>query len=267
MLVVLAGAGTSAADQPTTIAKTLRSVVSVYASGGEGTAFAYERPGVYLTNAHVVGDAHRVQIQTQNGRRVEATVVAVDPGLDLARLSSGLRLRPLPIRTRPVRIGEDVVAIGSPRGLDGSVTKGVVSATRHPGGRDEIQTDLALNPGNSGGPLLDAHGAVLGVNRSILRDSAGISFAVPIGAAREMAAGPTASRAGAGWSPGLWAGLAALVLAAALLGLAARRHSRHQTVHVHLRQRSRPLPASDPDPLVRIPRLEKEETNQWTSQS
>lgn len=274
LIVVAAFATTLAesalADQSATVGRALHSVVTVYTPSAEGSAFAYERAGIYLTNAHVVGDARSVEIQAQDGRRVTASVISVDPGLDLARLRSSLQLPPLPVRLGAARIGEDVVAIGSPRGLAGSVTKGIVSATRHGGsGRDEIQTDLALNPGNSGGPLLDAEGRVLGVNRAILRESAGISFAIPIRAAHDMTSGGgrVQSRSGTTWSSVLVIGLIALALAAIALVAVVWMRRRRERIRVRLRGPGGAVRKNDPDPVVRIPRLEKEHTKQWTSPS
>ena len=175
--------------------------------GGGGTAsgsgFAIDREGHVLTNQHVVDDAQRVTVRVdEEGDPVPARVVGTDPSTDLALLKVDpdevKGLRPLTLGTsRGLRVGEPTVAIGSPFGLEGTITTGIVSALERqiesPNGfsiDDVIQTDAAINPGNSGGPLLDARGRVIGINSQIATDgdraNSGVGFAVPVDTAREV---------------------------------------------------------------------------------
>ena len=159
---------------------------------GLGTGMITDAQGHILTNNHVVGGASRVQVLLADGSRFEARVVGTDPKTDLAvvRINAG---KPLPhVRfgdSDAVEVGEWVVAIGHPRGLDQTVTTGIISAkhrrgiTDPSGYQDFLQTDAAINPGNSGGPLLDSAGRLIGVNSAITStsgSSAGIGFAVPV---------------------------------------------------------------------------------------
>jgi putative serine protease PepD len=184
----------------------LPSVVSIATSGGTGSGFVITEDGYIVTNHHVVADAGAdgVRVSLRDGREVAATVVGTSPAYDLAVLDVDLTgLTPLPLGdSAQVVVGDPVVAVGNPLGLEGTVTAGIVSAVDRPvtaGGQDEvsfinaIQTDAAINPGNSGGPLLDASGQVVGVNSSIATlgvgatgqgGSIGLGFAIPINQAR-----------------------------------------------------------------------------------
>jgi S1-C subfamily serine protease len=173
-------------------------------SGGQGSGFVLDGQGYVATNAHVVTEesstdrAGEVYVEFFDGNRVKAEIVGVDPNADVALLKldpAGLSLTPLRLgSSHDIAVGEPVAAIGSPFGERQSLSVGVVSAvdrnirslTRF-GIGDAIQTDAAVNPGNSGGPLLDADGEVLGINAQIKTDSGGgegVGFAVPVDAVR-----------------------------------------------------------------------------------
>jgi putative serine protease PepD len=206
-LPATAGPGGRSADARTIYARASDSVVSVVAqvAGGRatGTGFVIDHPTLIVTNAHVVGDATNVQVRFgDQGRLISARVLGKDVSSDLAvlRLPGGSSsAQPLPLAdSRDVRVGDGVVAIGNPFGLDRTATAGIVSATgRHiqaPNGFDidgVIQTDAPINPGNSGGPLIDGRGRVIGVNSQIAtatgsNGNVGIGFAVPSNTVRTI---------------------------------------------------------------------------------
>lgn len=160
---------------------------------GNGSGLVIRSDGYILTNYHVIHHAVRIEVQLQDGRRYEADVVGVDAPTDLAVLRIPARnLRPLTFAdSRNVRPGQWAIAIGSPFGLDYTVTTGVVSSVGRGGlGMNEIedyiQTDASINPGNSGGPLVDLDGRVIGVNTMIVGRGAGIGFAVSAELARRV---------------------------------------------------------------------------------
>jgi len=181
-------------------------VVTVISGEGLGSGFVISGSGEILTNAHVVttGTGARIRPSSQvyvkfaDGNQVAARIVGFDPNADVALLRinpAGLTLRPLPLgSTANLKVGAPVAAIGSPFGEEQSLSVGVVSATQRSidsltGFKIEgaIQTDAAINHGNSGGPLLDASGRVLGINSQIESSSgegAGVGFAVPIDVVR-----------------------------------------------------------------------------------
>lgn len=168
-----------------------------------GTGFVLDEQGYILTNAHVVENARRVRVRIDEGTLIAADLVGSDPSSDLAVLRvdpRSAKLRPLPIgESREVEVGDPVLALGNPFGLEDTITSGIVSALQRqitaPDGftiEGVIQTDAAVNPGNSGGPLMDAEGRVIGVNSQIAtagpqaRGSVGIAFAVPIETAKRI---------------------------------------------------------------------------------
>ncbi len=156
---------------------------------GAGSGFIISPDGVILTNAHVVRDAKEVTVKLQDRREYRARVLGSDPKTDVAVLKIDAKNLPVvPIgRSTDLKVGEWVLAIGSPFGLDSSVTAGVVSAKGRSLPDDSnvpfIQTDVAVNPGNSGGPLFNTKGEVVGINSQIYSQTGGymgLSFAIPI---------------------------------------------------------------------------------------
>jgi S1-C subfamily serine protease len=158
-----------------------------------GSGVIIDKDGQVLTNAHVVDGAASLSVTLDSGTKATAKVMGLDPVLDLALLrveSSG----PLPTAklgdSSGIKVGDEVVAIGNPIGLDQTMTRGIVSGLNRtlPGISDEpmIQTDAPINPGNSGGPLVDRCGHVIGLNTLISEDAQSIGFAVPINAAKSV---------------------------------------------------------------------------------
>jgi S1-C subfamily serine protease len=175
-----------------------------------GTGFLIDAEGRIVTNAHVVEGARQVQIRLSENELVDAQVVGTDVSDDLALLKVDParveRVRPLPLGdSDAVRPGDAVAALGNPLGLQDTITAGIVSAKQRtltaPNGftiNDVIQTDAAVNPGNSGGPLLDQDGRVIGINSQIAtapnaqggastsEGFIGIAFAIPVNTAKEV---------------------------------------------------------------------------------
>ena len=161
---------------------------------GAGSGFLWDDKGHIVTNYHVISEANEIEVKLQNGKSYDASVVGKDPDHDLAVLhidAMSPNIPPVMIgSSNDLRVGQKVLAIGNPFGLDSTLTTGIISAL----GRtilsmtkryihDVIQTDAAINPGNSGGPLLDSFGRLIGVNTAIKSPTgiySGISFAVPV---------------------------------------------------------------------------------------
>jgi serine protease Do len=174
-------------------------------SDGFGSGFIVSPDGYILTNHHVVDGATKLVVENSEGEEFEARVIGSDPNIDLALIKidpDGKRLPTVPLGdSNSLRVGEWVIAIGNPLGLEYTVTAGVVSAKSRnlgigatlPGVASFIQTDAAINKGNSGGPLLNARGEVVGINTAISRGDMtgalveGVGFALPIDIARDAA--------------------------------------------------------------------------------
>ena len=191
-----AGAPTLPADEPLakTAAQLLPSVVQIEAGNAMGSGFVAADGGLILTASHVVGTANTVTLKLYDGTTVSGTVVAVDKSIDTAVIradqTAATNLKPLTLGALAnVHVGDTTIAVGSPFGLSQTVTTGIVSAlgrtvpTQVGELHDLIQTDAAINSGNSGGPLADREGRAIGINSAIASASGGsdgIGFAVPI---------------------------------------------------------------------------------------
>ena len=163
---------------------------------GSGSGFIFSSDGMIFTNSHVVNGASKIMVSLLNENEIEATLIGQDPDTDLAIIkifSDGYSVAKLGDATQ-LQIGQFVIAIGNPFGYQHSVTAGVVSALgrtlQTESGRlvdHVIQSDAALNPGNSGGPMINTEGEVVGVNTAILNGAQGLSFSVDINTAKEIA--------------------------------------------------------------------------------
>ncbi len=173
------------------------SVVQIQTDSGVGSGVIYDSNGLILTAAHVVGEEETVTVRLEDGEEIQGTVLGGTTGADVAVIQvdrTGLPAAELALDDDP-EVGQLAIAVGSPWGLQGTVTAGIISAVDQsiPSGgsvRAVLQTDAAINPGNSGGPLVDREGRVLGINVSIFSLSGandGVGFAVPIDIAHDIA--------------------------------------------------------------------------------
>jgi putative serine protease PepD len=208
------GAASNASTAPLSVANVYRraapGVVEITVTSGsspfggaaqaQGSGFVYDSAGHIVTNEHVVDGATSVSVRLASGARYRATVIGTDPSTDLAVIkidAPASQLHPLTLAdSSTLVVGAPVVAIGSPFGLEGTITSGIISSLHReieaPNNftiEDAIQTDAAINHGNSGGPLLDLAGHVIGVNAQIKSDSGGnegVGFAVPSSTVRTI---------------------------------------------------------------------------------
>jgi serine protease Do len=160
---------------------------------GVGSGFVISKEGFIITNNHVVDDADQIKVKLANGKEYDGKVVGRDPKTDLAvvKISDVKDLTPLPLgNSEDLKVGSWVVAVGSPFGLEQTVTQGIVSGKGRVIGSgpydDFIQTDASINPGNSGGPLVNMKGEVVGINTAINPNGQGIGFAIPIDMAKTI---------------------------------------------------------------------------------
>lgn len=204
------------AEAANTLAQQVRAtVVQVRSRGGNGSGILWREDGQVITNHHVAPTDH-AEVETADGVRFAARVARRDPANDLAVLEPETALARLPTAevgdSLRLRVGQLVIAVGNPFGMKGAVTVGIIShvAPPRPGERELIRADLVLQPGNSGGPLVDATGRVIGVNAMVM--GPGIGLAVPVHvvqrlitttmrpklgiAGRDVTLGPLARRAG-----------------------------------------------------------------------
>jgi putative serine protease PepD len=194
---------TSGLSVPSIYRLARKGVVEVTSPQGQGSGFVYDTNGHVLTNQHVVAGTSSLTVKLWNGKTYKASVVGTDPSTDLAVLkisAPSSALFPLVLGdSSKLVVGDSVVAIGSPFGLDETVTSGIVSALHRemtsPNGfaiDDSIQTDAAINHGNSGGPLLSTQGRVIGINAQIdtggqSQGNVGVGFAIPSNTIRSIA--------------------------------------------------------------------------------
>src|SRR5437667_4484124 len=170
--------------------------------GGLGSGFIFASDGQILTNAHVVANARRIRVTLADGRTFDAGLVGRDTEIDVAVLRIGADRLPVAELGRvPLKVGQLVIAVGNPYGLNWTVTAGVISALGRtleaPGMRkmtNLIQTDTSINPGNSGGPLVDSMGRVIGITTAMMPMAQGLGFSIPLDTVKAVLARITQKR-------------------------------------------------------------------------
>ena len=166
-----------------------------YRDDSLGTGLIIAEDGLIVTNEHVIRDADEIVVRLADHTEYPGQVIGADPRTDIAlvRIKPGRKLKPARLGdSSKLKVGEFAIAVGSPFGLESTVTQGVISATGRTdfvddAGEDLIQTDASINPGNSGGPLLNIQGEVIGINSSIMSSAQGIGFAIPINTVKAVA--------------------------------------------------------------------------------
>ncbi len=166
-----------------------------YRDDSLGTGLIIADDGLIVTNEHVIRDADEIVVRLSDRTEYPGQVIGADPRTDIAlvRIKAGHKLKPARLGdSSKLKVGEFAIAVGSPFGLESTVTQGVISATGRTdfvddAGEDLIQTDASINPGNSGGPLLNIRGEVIGINSSIMSSAQGIGFAIPINTVKAVA--------------------------------------------------------------------------------
>ncbi len=174
---------------PVAVKDATASTVVIFANGGEGSGFLISTDGYVLTNHHVVGGSTYVKVRWSDGTEVLGELVRSDKLRDVALIKTDPKGHaPLSLRTEPVSVGEEIYAIGAPTGakFQNSVTKGIVSAARIFRGHNFIQSDVAVTHGNSGGPIIDAKGRVVGMTDLGFDDAPMINLFIPIGEALDF---------------------------------------------------------------------------------
>ncbi|MFH1849148.1 MAG: trypsin-like peptidase domain-containing protein [archaeon] len=180
----------TSSDFSAIIGDVIKAVVSVKTDKGQGSGVIFDSRGYILTNRHVIEDATSIYAVDYDSIVYKVDVIAVATNLDLAviKMDTGRDMDFLEFETRAPRVGERIIAVGNPLGLSFSVTEGIVSAaSRAIDGISYIQTDVPINFGNSGGPLVNANKRIVGINTFKIADTEGLGFAIPAAAAQQMA--------------------------------------------------------------------------------
>lgn len=168
--------------------QTYGSVVVVYTETGVGSGF-YIKENIVITNAHVVERSKKVAVNLYDGTTIEGSVVKIDTDKDLALIRVGKSAPALDINTDSLNIGQEVYAIGAPKDMPYTMTKGIISSLQRELGKNKyIQIDASVNSGNSGGPLMDENGKVIGIITLKASDAEGIGFAITAGDIEEFVA-------------------------------------------------------------------------------
>ncbi len=179
----------SQSDFSSAVDRILKSMVVIRGNNGLGSGFIVSTDGKIVTNLHVIQGMTTAGVQLANGEIYESfSIVGIDPKRDLAVLKiSGLNLTPVELgNSETLKVGQHIAVVGSPRGLTGTVTTGVLSAVRAVEDQIFLQIDAAVNPGNSGGPVVKLDGTVVGVVVSKLKGAENLNFAVPVNGLRDL---------------------------------------------------------------------------------